>query len=293
MEYFVHTAIILNIYAILIVSAQLVIGHAKLISLGQGAIFGAGAYFMALSMIRLQIPFVPAIMIAIAGNALIGLLIAWPSARLKGDYFVLTTLGFQFIIFQLTYNLSSVTGGSDGLGGIPSPRWPGLSDESQPYFILSLSVFITAPVFMLYYRLLRSDFGRNIRAMSDNELLYKASGRSVIKIKSQLISFSAATTALGSGLYAVYMNYLDPHAFNLDKSILILTGVMLGSLTRLRGALAGALIITLLPEVLRFAGLPAAQGASLRQIIFGAVLVGLMFFISWRRKKQNQTNNNE
>lgn len=293
MEYFVHTAIILNIYAILIVSAQLVIGHAKLISLGQGAFFGAGAYFMALSMIRLQLPFVPAIMIATAGNALIGLLLAWPSARLKGDYFVLTTLGFQFIIFQLTYNLGSITGGPNGLGGIPSPQLPGLPDSFQPYVILSISVIIAALVFMLYYRLLRSDFGRNIRAMSNNEILYKASGRSAIKTKSQLIALSAATTALGSGLYAVYMNYLDPHAFNLDKSILILTGVMLGGLTRLRGAIAGALIITLMPEALRFAGLPAAQGASLRQIVFGAVLVGLMFYISWKRKKTSNQINSE
>jgi branched-chain amino acid transport system permease protein len=286
MEYFVHMGIILAIYAILIVSAQLIIGHARLISLSQGAFFGAGAYFTALSLIRLNLPFVPSVMIAIAGNALIGLLLAWPSARLKGDFFVLTTLGFQFIVFQLTYNLVGITGGPSGLGGIPSLDVPGKGSVSEPYFILLVSALTAVMVFYFYHRLLRSAFGRNIRAMSGHEILYKTTGRSVIRLKSQLIALSAATTALASGLFAVYMNYLDPHAFNLDKSILILTGVMLGGLTRLRGALLGAVVITLLPELLRMAGLPAAQGAALRQILFGIVLIAMMFYAAYRRRKQ-------
>jgi len=286
MEYFVHMGIILAIYAILIVSAQLIIGHARLISLSQGAFFGAGAYFTALSLIRLNLPFVPSVLVAVTGNAVIGLLLALPSARLKGDFFVLTTLGFQFIVFQLTYNLTSLTGGPSGLGGIPTLDLPGLAKGSEPYFILIVAALMAALVFYFYRRLLRSAFGRNIRAMSGHETLYKTTGRSVIRLKSQLIALSAATTALASGLFAVYMNYLDPQAFNLDKSILILTGVMLGGLTRLRGALLGAVVITLLPELLRLAGLPAAQGAALRQIFFGLILTAMMFYAAFRRRKQ-------
>ncbi|MDP3463537.1 MAG: branched-chain amino acid ABC transporter permease [Bacteroidales bacterium] len=288
MEYLIHIGIILGIYSILIASAQLVIGHARLITLGQGAFFGAGAYFMALSMIHLKLPFAAALLLAVVGNSLIGLLLALPAVKLKGDFFVLTTLGFQFIIFQLTYNLKGVTGGSTGLGNIPFIKLPGIWPGNESSYLLLLTVVLTVLVFLLLHRLQKSTFGRNLRAMVDHEILYKASGRSEIKIKAQVIAISAGTTAAASALFAVYMNFLDPQAFNLDKSILILTGVMLGGLSRLRHALIGALTITLIPEVLRLAGLPAAEGASIRQILFGLVLVVLVFYAALKRHNQGE-----
>ncbi|MBU1008928.1 MAG: branched-chain amino acid ABC transporter permease [Bacteroidetes bacterium] len=291
MEYVIHIGIVLGLYMILVASAQLVIGHARLISLGQGAFFGTGAYVTALCMLNLGWSFFPALLTAVVLNAVIGLLLALPAVRLKGDYFVLTTLGFQFIIFQLTVNLDRLTGGPAGLGGIPSPSTPQFLPISQSGYLFVVTLILVIIAFTALFLLQKSRFGRNLKALCDHELLYEISGRSPIKLRAQVIAVSAATTALASAVYAVYMSYLAPGAFNLDQSIFILTGVMLGGLSRLRQAVVGALVIVLFPELMRAMGLPATYGPSMNQVFFGLVLLVLVSFTVVKRFQSNERRN--
>ncbi len=113
----------INIYIILTVSTNLLVGMANLLSLGQAAFYGIDAYLAVFALMTLKLPLLPTIVLVMAGTALFSLIIAYPSIRLKGDYFVLATLGFQLIVFTILYNWVSVTRGPYGIPGIPAANF--------------------------------------------------------------------------------------------------------------------------------------------------------------------------
>ena len=126
MEYIGHILILINIYIILTVSTGLIVGLSRMISLGQAAFYGIGAYITALCIMVLELSLIPSLIIVMLVNAGISLLLAIPAIRLKGDFFILATLAFQFIIYALLNNLTDITKGSYGIGGIGPVRLIGI-----------------------------------------------------------------------------------------------------------------------------------------------------------------------
>src|SRR6056297_83271 len=122
MNYFLHIVIMINIYIILVTSSNLLVGLTNLISLGQAAFYGIGAYLTVMCLMVLNLPLIPTLLLSISITAFLSLLLAIPAIKLKGDYFILATLGFQMIIYAILYNWVDLTRGPYGIPGIPAPK---------------------------------------------------------------------------------------------------------------------------------------------------------------------------
>lgn len=280
MEYVIHLIILINIYVILTTATNLLVGLTNLLSLAQAAFYGIGAYLTVLALMYFKLPLIPALIFAMLGTGVLSLIIAYPSIRLKEDYFILATLGFQLIVYTILYNWISVTKGPFGIPGIPSPVLLGDFAINGLYSYLILSSILVAMVIFVFYRLINSPFGRNLRGIRDDELSMKALGKNVIKLKIFVFVISSAFIAISGFLFSTYVSYIDPTSFTMDESIFILSALVLGGLGNIKGPILGAIFVILLPEALRFVGLPDSIAANLRQIIYGLALILLMMFRS-------------
>jgi len=276
MDYAFHILIIINIYIILTTCTNLLVGMTNLLSMGQAALYGIGAYFAVLALIVFHWSLLPTLLFVMAMTALFSLMVAYPSLRLKGDYFVLATLGFQLIVFTILYNWISVTKGSYGITGIPSPVLIGGITISGkfPYFVLS--VVLAGGVVLIFNRLFYSPFGRALKAVRDDELSALALGRNVTALKIWAFVIASAFIGIAGFLYASYVSYIDPTSFNLDEAIFILSAVIIGGTGNIKGPIIGAVFVVILPELLRFIGLPDSVAANIRQIIYGLAIIILM-----------------
>lgn len=266
----------INIYIILTTSTNLLVGMTNLLSLGQAALYGIGAYLAVLALMYFQLSLLPALLFVMIFTALLSLVIAYPSLRLHGDYFVLATLGFQLIVFTVLYNWVSVTRGPYGIPGIPSPSLFGDFQISGiiPFFIFStLAAIFTV---FIFYKLIHSPFGRALKAVRDDELSAQSLGRNVAGLKIWAFVVSSGFIAIGGFIYATYISYIDPTSFNLDEAIFILSAVIIGGTGNIKGPIIGAVFVVVLPELLRFVGLPDSIAANLRQIIYGLAIIVLM-----------------
>ena len=278
MEYLLHIGIMLCIYIILVLSTNLTVGMANLLTLCQAAFYGIGAYIGTFFLMQFNLPFVVIALIVMLTTGLTSLLISFASVKLKGDYFILGTLGFQMIVYTILYNWISVTRGPYGIPGIPSIKLLGIwsLDGIYAYFILALIVAVL--VCLLFSRLQHSPYGRMLKAIRTDELSAQALGRNTTRLKAWAFFISAAFAGVAGLIYASYVSYIDPTSFTLDESIFIITALFIGGIgSRVWGPIAGAAVVIILPELLRFVGLPDAVAANLRQVIYGLVLIVLMF----------------
>lgn len=280
MEYFIHLIILINIYIILTTCTNLLVGQLNLLSLGQAAFYGLGAYLSAFALMSLHFPMLLTILFTMVGTGMLSLIIALPSLRLKGDYFVLATLGFQLLVFSILYNWVPVTKGPYGIPGIPAPSILNLIQISGNYAFLILSTILMLLIIFVFRRLINSPFGRILKGIRDDELSVKSLGKNVTLYKTQAFIISSSFISVAGFLYATYVSYIDPTSFNLDEAIFILSALIIGGTGNIKGPVIGGIVIILLPELLRFIGLPDAVAANMRQIIYGLSLILLMRFRS-------------
>ena len=278
MNYVFHIIIMINIYIILTTSSNLLVGMTNLLSLGAAAFYGIGAYLTVFALSTLHLPFSLTIIFIMIITALFSLLIAFPSLRLKDDYFVLATLGFQLIVFTILYNWISVTRGPYGIPGIPAPELFGFIKISGIIPFLILSSVLTGIVVLLFHSLIHSPFGRVLKGVRDDEISMLSIGRNVTAIKIWAFVISSAFISIAGFLYATYVTYIDPTSFNLDESIFILSALIIGGIGNIKGPVLGAIFVIVLPEILRFLGLPDSIAANMRQIIYGLAIIWLMRF---------------
>ena len=169
-------------------------------------------------------------------------------------------------------------GGPMGLPGIPDLELLGVHFSDKASF-LGLISFIAVIIHIIILKIVRSPIGRILRSIREDEIFTASVGKNVVFYKIQIFIISSSMAALGGGLYAYYFNFVDPSSFTLMESIFILSIVIIGGSGSLRGPVAGAVFLVLLPELLRFAGLPSSIAANIRQILYGALLV---VFMMWR-----------
>ena len=278
MEYILHILIMLNIYILLVLSANLPVGLANLLSICQAAFYGIGAYFSACFLIQFNLPFIVIALTVMGLTGLCSLIVSFASVKLKGDYFVLATLAFQMIVFTILYNWTDVTRGPYGVPGIPTIKLLGIWSVSGVYGYAILTTVISAIVIVVFKYLKYSPFGRVLTAIRSDELAVSSLGRDPMKFKRWAFFISAAFSGLAGLIYASYISYIDPTSFTIDESIFILTALFIGGIGNIKGPVLGAVFVVLLPEILRFVGLPDAIAANLRQIIYGLTLVLVMYF---------------
>ena len=278
MEYIFHILIMLNIYVMLVLSANLTIGMATLLTMCQAAFYGIGAYIGTFFLMQFNLPFVVIAIVVMLFTGLFSWLVSYASVRLKGDYFVIATMGFQLIVYTILYNWTDVTRGPYGIPGIPGIKLLGLFELTGVYAYFALSLVVAAIVVLVLYRLVKSPFGRTLNAIRADETMVQALGRDTVAFKAWAFFISAAVAGLAGVIYASYVSYIDPTSFTLDESIFILSALFIGGIGNIKGPMLGALFVVLLPELLRFVGLPDSVAANLRQIIYGMALILVMYF---------------
>jgi branched-chain amino acid transport system permease protein len=258
-------------YATVALSLNIVFGFAGQLSLGHGALFAVGAYTSGILTARYSWPFVPALACALAAGALAGLLIGGPSLRLRSHYFAFATLAFASIVTLVIRYAPSLTGGSDGLTGIPQASVAGYELTALiDYYYLALAALVLAVVVSMNIR--GSRLGRALVAIREDELAAEASGLNVSFYKLLAFVVSAALAAFAGSVYAHQSSFISPDAFGLDLSILVLAMVVVGGSGTIAGVVVGAALLTLLPDVLRFS-------SGYYGIIYGAVIAVLMIFM--------------
>ena len=277
MEYILHIIIMLSIYVILVLSANLPVGMANMLTMCQAAFYGIGAYIGTFFLMQFNLPFIVLALIVMVATGLFSLLVSFASVKLKDDYFILATLGFQMIVYTILYNWTDVTRGPYGIPGIPSIKLFGVLSLSSVWGYAALAIVLAVLVALLFNVIKRSPYGRVLKAMRRDEQAVKALGRNTVMFKVQTFFLSAAFSGLAGAIYASYVSYIDPTSFTLDESIFIITALFIGGLGNIKGPILGAVFVIILPEILRFVGMPDAIAANMRQIIYGLALVIIMF----------------
>jgi branched-chain amino acid transport system permease protein len=275
MEYFLHILIIAGIYIILTLSLNLIVGYTGLAALGHIAFACVGAYTSSLLALNYGISPWVGLLVGAFVASLLGLIIGFPSMRLKGDYLALATFGFGVIVYSISKNWVDLTRGPMGLPGIP--KFTVFGFELQPvwsYLILVL-VFVFLTAFVIN-RLVDSPFGRILKSIRDDEIVSLSIGKNVNKYKLFVFVIGAFFAGIAGSLYAHYITFIDPSSFTVMESIAVLLMVVFGGMGSIKGSFIGALVLVIFPEMLRFLGMPSSVAAPLRQMIYGLLLIILM-----------------
>ena len=265
--YILHLTILAGIYIILAVSLNLIVGYAGQVSLGHAAFYGIGAYASTLTAMSLHFPYLLAVLAAMVFTGLCGLALGLPTLRLKEDYLAIVTLGFGVIIDLCMRNMD-ITGGPDGIVGVPSPVILGLSFRSPSLYIV-LVVLGVAFTLLVTYLLVRSYHGRALKAIRDHEVTAQVMGINSPAYKVAIFALAAALAGLAGSLFAHYIQHINFESFGLHTSILIVCMVVLGGMGSILGSVLGAIILTILPETLR-------QFQNYQDLIYGGLLVALL-----------------
>ena len=275
MDYILHIAVFVFLYWALAASLNLVAGYTGILSIGHAAFYGVGAYTAALMSLHFQTPFLVNIVCAAFTCAALGVLVGGPTLRLRNDDFVIASFAFQIVTFNVLNNWLAVTRGPMGLPGIPPPTVFGLPVTSRWGFVALSGIFaIVVAVFLAF--VVRSPLGRVLQASREDEVFTAAMGKNVARYKLLAFMIGAAVAGCAGVIYAHYIRYIDPSSFTLMESIFIISIVVFGGAGSLWGPLVGATILVVMPEILRFVGMPDAMAANLRQSFYGIILAAFM-----------------
>lgn len=290
----VDVATLALIYVILGLGLNIVVGYAGLLDLGYVGFYAVGGYTYALLNQYFGLTFWECLPIAACMSAAFGFVLGFPVLRLRGDYLAIVTLGFGEIIRLLLNNLTSLTGGPDGVSGIPKPTVFGIemarsasvegvktfhellgwdySGAHMVIFLYLLALLLVGFTLFVTSRLIRMPMGRAWEALREDEIACRSLGLNPTRIKLSAFTLGAAFAGLGGAFFAARQGLVNPESFTFIESALILAVVVLGGMGSQLGVILAAILLTALPEV--------ARGfAEYRMLIFGLVMVLMMM---WR-----------
>ena len=277
MDYLIHLAILISIYAILGVSLNLVVGYAGLLSVTQAAFYGIGAYATAILLTTTGMNFFLSILVGIIVTIVVSLAIGFILSRFNGDYYALGSFGFNIIVGSIFLNWQSLTNGPLGIPGIKRPELFGINFNNNLYFLF-LVVIVAVLLYYFAKFLTESSFGRVLKAIREDEKAIQIFGYNTLFFKLTIFVIGACIASVAGSFFASYITYVDPSSFMLMESVFILVIIILGGLANNKGAVMGAIFLVLLPEILRFVGFSSDIAAQMRQVTYGLILILLMLY---------------
>jgi branched-chain amino acid transport system permease protein len=276
--YLVNLAILIGINAILAVTLNFILGYAGIFSIAHAVFFGVGAYTSTLVAMKFGAGFIPATLAGMVASGVISLALALPALRVRGEYFVAASLGLQMLAITIFAEWKPITGGIGGIIGIPPASILGF-EFSDPFHFLALTLVCLALVIFVIRQLVRSSFGRNLKAIRDDETAASALGKNVAVIKTLAVVVSSSLAAIAGSLFAFYLSFINVESFELDTSVQIMAMVIIGGTATLYGPVVGAILVLLLPAVLSYLPyLPPTEIGSIQQMVYGLAMVLLMIF---------------
>ncbi|MBW7471113.1 high-affinity branched-chain amino acid ABC transporter permease LivM [Marinobacter sp. M216] len=290
----VDLATLVLIYIMLALGLNVVVGLAGLLDLGYVAFYAVGAYTFALLSQYLGVSFWFALPIGALLAATFGLVLGFPVLRLRGDYLAIVTLGFGEIIRILLNNWTSLTGGPNGIGGIPDPTLFGMefgrrvkgegntsfhetfniaySGEHKVIFLYLIALVLAVITALVIRRFMRMPVGRAWEALREDEIAARSLGLSRTAVKLSAFTIGAFFAGFAGTVFASKQGFISPESFVFLESAIILAIVVLGGMGSQIGVVLAAIAVTILPELAR-------EFSEYRMLIFGAAMVLMMV---WR-----------
>lgn len=280
--YVLYMASLVAINAIATIGLNITVGYAGLLSIGHSAFIGVGAYAAGLSMIHLGTPLLVNVVVGAVAAFAVGLVFGVPSLRIKGVYLAIATLAAQYSLYFIFQQWTSVTGGDRGLS-LPPTNLFGLGDIGFYYGVIGIAAILAIAARNLF----RTRLGRSFIAVRVRDYAAQVLGINVVRAKLLAFGIGAAYAGVAGALTAHFLRLVNPDQFTLLVSVFFLAAVVVGGRASIVGAILGAAFMTLIPELLReiLSSLPiegqtnvAGLLSPLREIIFGALIVGFLVF---------------
>ncbi len=280
-NYLLAMAIFAGLYALMALGLNVIWGLAGMVNLGLVGFYAIGAYGSALLTTRLGWPIGAGVAAGVVLAAAAGALVAVLTARLRGDYLAIVTLGFAEVVRLVAINETGLTRGTDGISGIPGPFRAVLTPSAYNLLMVSLVWSAVAVVGLALARLAGSPWGRVLRAVREDETVAGVAGKPVLRFKLQAFVAGAGVLGLAGALYAHYNAYVAPDAFGPLVTLNIVLALSAGGTGRMSGAVLGGILVVALAEGARFAGgaLPSlrpVQIAALQQAGIGVLLIVIL-----------------
>ncbi|GJD40847.1 ATP-binding cassette domain-containing protein [Methylobacterium bullatum] len=267
-EYELRLFMLFLIYGIIAVGLNVLVGLTGLVSLGQAGLFALGAYTGGILAIRFGFDILLASLGAAVVSGLFGVLLAYPTVRVRGVYLAVVTIAFGLIVENVAIEWQSLTGGTTGLSGIPGPNILGFPLTGYAFYgVLAVTLFT---VTLLAHHLKWSPYGRAMLAVSQSETAARSLGVNVTAIRTLAFVVAAMTAGIAGSFYAFLNAYISPDIFTFSDSIRFLLMVILGGAASTFGPVIGAAVLTYLPELLQ-------QFAEWQKFAYGALLLLVMF----------------
>ena len=269
-NYYYDVAVRIGMNAIIVVGLNLLIGYAGQISLGHAGFYGLGAYASAVLTARFGWPPLVAMLSAMAAVGVIAFIVARPILRLRGNYLAMATLGLGIIIYIVLVNESAWTGGNDGMN-VPPFSLPGLTLASERTWYWVTGVALLGAI-VLANNIVDSPVGRALRAVHGSEVAAQVAGIDTARYKVRVFVVSAVFASAVGSMMAHYIGFITPQVSSFFHSIELVTMVVVGGMASTYGAVLGAAILTMLPQLLtKFEGY--------EMITFGLILMLTVIFL--------------
>lgn len=259
--YVIGVLTLTGIYTIAILGVSILTGFTGLFSMGHAGFMAIGAYVSALAAKDLGVSPFFGIFLGMLAATIVGLIIGYPTLKLKGDYFVIATLGIGEVVRLIIENIPTITGGARGMADVPGGSSFGIVWGTVIVLIILLRNF------------LHCKYGRNCIAVREEELAASAIGINVANYKLLAMGISCALCGISGGLLAHYMRYLNPSMFSMAKSNELVMTVILGGCGSLTGTVIASLILVPLPEILRFGSVQ-----EWRMVFYGLLVTLVIIF---------------
>lgn len=272
MDYIIYILVFVLIYSMAALSLNLTLGWAGLLNLSQPVFLGIGAYSLAIIVKTYNLSIGMGILVGIGISLVVSMAIGFTLSKLKSEYYALASLALMYIFYGIIMNLDKLTSGPLGIGGIPRITF-GIDSIPGHYQFFVLMLIVVGVCICLFMFLLKAPFGRILAAIRDDEEALAHFGYKTHQYKLFAFVFASLITSIAGAFLASYLGYISPQLFTFTEGILLLSMVIIGGMGSTEGVLCGALVLFLIPEILRFLGLPDESAAQIRQILYGAFLV--------------------
>ncbi len=266
-EHLVYIATIIFIYAIGVQGQNLLIGYTGQISFGQAGFLCIGAFTFG-HLRLLGVPWPLGIFGAGLSAGILGILVGFPSLRLKGPYLAIVTMGFGIAVYQVFVNSELLSGGRMGLLVEKLTPVPGLSRITfNYYFNFMIALLFT----LLSYNIISSFIGRAFIAIRDNDIAAEVIGVNLTRYKLLSFAISSFYTGVQGGLYGLFLGYLEPNMFTFMETITLFVAVIIGGLASVEGSIMGAAFVILVPQV--FSGYK-----EMVPVVYGVTILIILIF---------------
>jgi ABC-type branched-subunit amino acid transport system permease subunit len=281
-NFIIYLLTMIGIYSLLAMSLNFQVGFTGLINFGQVAFFCIGAYTSSLLVVNAGVPILVGFLAAMALSGILGYIMSIPTKSLKSDYWAIATLASAEIVRLFALNEDWLTAGPFGVMGIPQILKDSISKDAYPVFYLLFVIACIIIVYIFLSMLANSPFGRNLKAIRDEEELCLSLGKDTQKLKLQAMIVAGTVGGLAGALFAFYIQFVSPENFKPIETFLMWAMIIVGGRGNFMGAIAGAVVIQLFNVSTRFVGNYVPLGsdtmAALRMTIIGVLIIVFLLY---------------